>query len=47
VKDTAEFSLPQPPQDPIQLLTAHGYHEQPVSCILSIEFDEKFEGTGD
>ncbi|BCI91800.1 hypothetical protein NIIDMKKI_70060 [Mycobacterium kansasii] len=47
VKDTAEFTLPQPPQDPIMLLTAHGHHEQTKSCILSIEFDERFERTGD
>lgn len=47
VKDTAEFSLPQPPQDPIALLTAHGHHEQTKSCTLNIEFDERFERTGD
>ncbi|ORB53664.1 serine/threonine-protein kinase [Mycobacterium persicum] len=47
VKDTAEFALPQPPQDPIMLLTAHGHHEQIQSCTLSVEFDETFERTGD
>ncbi|VBA33684.1 Serine/threonine-protein kinase PknF [Mycobacterium innocens] len=47
VKDTAEFALPQPPQDPIMLLTAHGHHQQIKSCTLSVEFDETFERTGD
>lgn len=47
VKDTAEFALPQQPQDPIMLLTAHGHHQQIKSCTLSVEFDETFERTGD
>lgn len=28
VNNTAEFPLPQPPQNPIVLLTGHGHHEQ-------------------
>jgi serine/threonine-protein kinase len=47
VKRNAEFSLPQPPQDPIPLLTGRGHQEQTGSCVLSAEIDEKFERTGD
>ncbi len=47
VKYTAEFSLPQPAQDPIALLTGHGHHEQTAPCVLSVEYDEKFTRTGD
>jgi serine/threonine-protein kinase len=32
VKASAQYSLPQPPQDPITLLTGHGHHEQTGSC---------------
>ncbi|MCV7412086.1 hypothetical protein AWC05_13730 [Mycobacterium florentinum] len=44
-----EFPLPQPPQDPITLLTGHG-HKQVTgtdSCSGSYDEDVKFERTGD
>nr|VTP04315.1 Serine/threonine-protein kinase PknF [Mycobacterium riyadhense] len=47
VKESAEFSLPQPPQDPIALLTGRGHHEQTGACTHSAHFDERFERTGD
>ncbi|WP_036415080.1 serine/threonine-protein kinase [Mycobacterium gastri] len=47
VKETAEFSLPQPPQDPITLLAGRGHHEQTGACTHSAHFDEKFDRTGD
>ncbi|BBX75265.1 serine/threonine protein kinase [Mycobacterium shinjukuense] len=47
VNNTAEFPLPQPPQNPIVLLTGHGHHEQTGACTHSTSFDEKFERTGD
>lgn len=46
VKETVEFSLPQPPQDPITLLVGRGHHEQTGACTHSAHFDEKFERTG-
>ncbi len=46
-KDTAEFPLPQPTQDPITLIAGHGHHEQTAPCATKVEFDEKFERTGD
>lgn len=47
LKETAEFSLPQPPQDPITLLSGRGHHDQTGACTHSAHFDEKFERTGD
>ena len=47
VNVTAEYLLPAPPQDPIAVLTGHGRQEQTGACALSIDFDEKFERTGD
>jgi serine/threonine-protein kinase len=46
-KITAEFPLPQPPQDPITLLTGHGHWEMTGSCSRSTDFEEKFVRTGD
>jgi serine/threonine-protein kinase len=44
---TAQNPLPQPPQDPITLLTGRGHQEQTGSCTGSFDFDEKFVRTGD
>jgi hypothetical protein len=44
---TAAFPLPQPPQDPITLLTGHGYQQESGSACTSSEFDEKYVRTGD
>ncbi|WP_445162879.1 serine/threonine-protein kinase [Mycobacterium sp. Dal123C01] len=46
VKASARYSLPQPPQNPITLLTAHGHQEQTGSCPINAEFDDKFVRTG-
>ena len=47
VKDTAQYPLPQPPQDPIAVLTGHGHHEQTAPCVLNADFDETFTRVGD
>jgi Protein kinase domain len=44
---TAVFPLPQPPQDPITLLTGHGHQDQTAPCAGSWDFDDKFVRTGD
>jgi serine/threonine-protein kinase len=44
---TGQFPLPQPPQDPITLLTGHGRQAQTGSCPANVEFDETFTRTGD
>jgi predicted Ser/Thr protein kinase len=41
------FPLPQPPQDPIQLLSGHGTWVQTGTCAVNLEFDETFTRTGD
>jgi serine/threonine-protein kinase len=47
-KITAEYPLPQPPQDPIALLTGHGHKlDTDGPCAGSWDFDEKFARTGD
>ncbi len=46
-KTYVQFSLPQPPQDPITLLTGHGHTEQTGPCATNGDFDEKLERTGD
>ncbi len=46
VKITAEFPLPQPPQDPITLLTGHGHEEESGTACESSDFDEKLVRTG-
>ena len=45
-KNTAQYPLPTPPQDPITLLTGHGYQEETGACTSSA-FDDKFVRTGD
>jgi len=48
VKQTAQYPLPAPPQDPITLLTGHGQQVQSGGCnALSTNFDETFTRTGD
>jgi hypothetical protein len=46
-KFTAEYPLPQPPQDPITLLTGHGHTESTGSACTGGDFNEKFVRTGD
>jgi Protein kinase domain len=46
-KKTAQFPLPQPPPDPISLLTGHGKQVQTGSCPASVDFDATFTRTGD
>jgi serine/threonine-protein kinase len=47
VKKTGQYPLPQPPQNPITLLTGHGNQEQSQPCPVTIVFDETFTRTGD
>ncbi len=47
VKNIGTYPLPQPPQNPITLLTGHGHHDQSAPCALSLDFDETFTRTGD
>ena len=47
VKDTSEFPLPQPPQDPITLLTGHGHVEVTGSACTGADYDDKLVRTGD
>jgi serine/threonine-protein kinase len=44
---TAEYPLPQPPDDPIPLLTGHGQAVSDESTCQGGEFDIKFERIGD
>jgi hypothetical protein len=46
VRITAEFPLPQPPQDPITLLTGRGHEEESGAACESSDFDEKLVRTG-
>ncbi len=46
-KLTAAYPLPQPPQDPITLLTGHGHQDDTGACTGSSDFDDKFVRTGD
>jgi Protein kinase domain len=46
-KKTGQFPLPQPPQDPITLLTGQGTQVQTGSCPANVGFDETFTRTGD
>lgn len=47
VKTTGEYPLPQPPQDPIAVLTGHGTHQQTGNCAVNVEFDETYSRIGD
>jgi serine/threonine-protein kinase len=42
-----EFPLPQPPGDPITLLTGHGHSTLTGACPYSSDFDAKVQRTGD
>ena len=44
---TGQYPLPQPPQNPVALLTGHGKHTQTPPCAASAEFDETFTRIGD
>jgi serine/threonine-protein kinase len=44
---TTTLPLPQPPQDPIMLLTGHGYQAEAGSQCTSSAFEQKFTRTGD
>ena len=44
---TGQFPLPQPPQNPIPVLTGHGTWVQTGSCAVNVGFDETFTRTGD
>ncbi len=44
---TAEYPLPQPPQNPITLLTGHGHRDQSGSCAVDTDFTETITRTGD
>jgi serine/threonine-protein kinase len=47
-KYTADYALPLPPQDPITVLTGRGHLEViGTACAVGVDFDEKFERTGD
>ncbi len=48
VRDTSNFPLPQPPQDPITQLTGHGHLEgSGTACPFIGDFDARFVRTGD
>lgn len=44
---TAEFPLPQPPQNPVTLLTGHGHVTQSGSCAVDTDFTETITRNGD
>jgi hypothetical protein len=44
---TAQYPLPQPPQDPIALLTGHGHWNVTGSCATDTDTNETFTRTGD
>jgi hypothetical protein len=47
IKVTADFPLPQPPQDPITLLTGRGHLEGTGSKCTGGDFEDRFVRTGD
>jgi serine/threonine-protein kinase len=44
---TGEYPLPQPPQDPITLLTGHSRTQKAAPCPESSDYDDKYVRTGD
>jgi hypothetical protein len=48
-KMTGQYPLPQPPKDPITLLTGHGHLDQTGSgsCEVNVDFDETYTRIGD
>jgi serine/threonine-protein kinase len=47
IKVTADYPLPEPPQDPITLLTGQGHLEATGTTCTGGDFDEKYARTGD
>ncbi len=47
VVSTAQYPLPQPPQNPITVLTGHGHITQTGTCASDSDFDQTFTRTGD
>jgi serine/threonine protein kinase len=47
LKDTAQYPLPEPPQNPITRFTGHGHHQQGAPCAIDTDFDQTFTRTGD
>jgi serine/threonine-protein kinase len=47
LKFTAQYPMPQPPQDPITQLVGHGRQEQTGTCAASTAVTETFKRTGD
>jgi Protein kinase domain len=47
MKSTGQYPLPQPPQNPINLLTGHGHQDQSGACAMNTDFDETITRTGD
>lgn len=47
VSITADYPLPNPPQDPIAVLTGRGNTKETGSACVGGDFDEKFVRTGD
>ena len=43
----AQYPLPQPPEDPITLLSGHGHQEQTGNCAINTDYDETFTRIGD
>jgi len=46
-KITADFPLPQPPQDPITVLAGHGHMDVTGSACVGGDFDDRYVRTGD
>jgi hypothetical protein len=44
---SAQYPLPQPPQDPITLLTGSGHYTTTGDCPFSSDFDSRVERSGD
>ena len=44
---SAQYPLPQPPQDPITLLTGRGHYTITGDCPFDSDFDSRVERTGD
>ncbi|MDT5235029.1 MAG: serine/threonine kinase PknH, partial [Mycobacterium sp.] len=47
LKFTAQYPMPQPPQDPVTQLIGHGRQEQTGTCAASTAVTETFKRTGD
>jgi hypothetical protein len=46
-KDTVEYPLPQPAQNPVTLLTGRGHQEDTGSKCAGFDYADKFVRTGD